>query len=80
MVYGSGQIEEIDAHCFFSLFLVLALPQVTWDFSTHPAPHQGIESMPLAMEALSPNHWTTRELRKPTLLSLEERRLKGKYL
>ena len=65
---------------FFLCFLFLALPHVTWDFSTLPPHRQGIESMLLAMEALSPNHWTTRELKKPTLLSLEERRLKGKYL
>ena len=42
---------------FFYIFVPMTLLPHMWDLSSQP----GIEPVLLALEAQSPNHWTTRE-------------------
>ena len=50
------------------LFIFLAMPRGLQDLSS-PTGGGGVEPMPPAMQARSPNHWTAREVPKVPSLS-----------
>ena len=66
LLQKSTEMNEMQAQVFiFFYFYFLATPCVTCRILV---PQPGIEPGPTAMKALSPNHWTTRELPRPKSL------------